>query len=668
MMLPLPGLALHTMLQLSPLSPLSAPSPARRLPSHLLRTLLVSLLACVLVLWQPSARAAAVATGTWEHGLAAYVAPKYPRGFTHFDYVNPDAPKGGVLKLPNPDRRSSFDKYNPFTVKGVAPAAMTMFVFETLAFTSMDEPNTFYGLIAEEMLVAPDLSSISFRIHPKARFSNGDPVTPEDVVHSFVQLSGKGAAPAYQTAFAVVSKAVVVDARTVRFDLKERTLDALGTAAGLPVFSRKWGQEGQVAGVGKKFSEIVTEQPIATGPYTIDKIEMPRRVELVRNPDYWARDLPVRRGFFNFDRIVYRMYKDDAVRREAFKAGEFDLIKEYRAGAYARQHQGAKWRDGRIVKQVFQINTGSMLQAFDFNLRLPKFQDIRVREAIMRAWDFEAYNKYGTFVRANSMFNNTEFAAEGPPSPAELALLEPYRSELPPQVFGPAFTAPRNDTGPNALRDNLRRAQELLIEAGWKVAADGRLRNAAGEALDITYLEPSQPGRNAEFQHNLLKLGIGYTERLVDFALFRRRLEAFDFDMVVIVEGKFTLPSASDLESIYGSKGASQEGSNNFRGVKSRAVDDLIARIAKAETLDDLRTASRALDRVVMWNHWQVPQLFTRTEPSSYWNRFGMPRVQARYMSIDSYANAYSAPWPLWTWWDKALAPSQAPIPTPDKP
>ena len=638
-------------------------SPARPLLPRLLSTSMVPWLAGVLALCTPPAHAAAVATGTWEHGLAAYVAPKYPAGFSHFDYVNPDAPKGGVLKLPNPDRRSSFDKFNPYTTKGVAPAAMTMFVFESLAFTSMDEPNTFYGLIAEAMLVAPDLSSISFRIHPKARFSNGDPVTPEDVVHSYLQLSGKGAAPQYQTAYAVVAKAVVVDARTVRFDLKERTLDALGTAAGLPVFSRKWGQ---VGGVGKPFNEIITEQPIASGPYTIDKIEMPRRVELVRNPDYWAKDLPVRRGFFNFDRIIYRMYKDDAVRREAFKAGEFDLIKEYRASAYARQHQGAKWRDGRIVKHSFQINTGSMLQAFDFNLRLPKFQDIRVREAIMRAWDFEAYNKYGTFVRANSLFNNTEFAAEGPPSPAELALLEPYRSELPPQVFGPAFKAPRNDTGPNALRDNLRRAQELLNEAGWKVAADGKLRNAAGAPLDITYLEPSQPGRNAEFQHNLLKLGISYTERLVDYALFSRRLEAFDFDMVVIVEGKFTLPSASDIESIYGSKGANQEGSNNLRGVKSRAVDDLIVRIAKAETLDELRTASRALDRVVMWHHWQVPQLFTRTEPSSYWNKFGMPKVQARYMSIDSYANAYSAPWPLWTWWDKSLAPSQAPIPTPE--
>ena len=649
-------------LQPSGSAPFKMPQMLRFLLSSVFRLpappLFKRVLGAVLLACGVAAAGQPVPVGTWEHAISAYQPPKYPRGFPHFEYVNPAAPKGGVLKLGNPDRRSSFDKFNPYTVKGVAPAAMTMFVFESLAFTAMDEPNTFYGLLAEEMLVAPDLSSISFRIHPKARFYNGDAVTPEDVVHSFVQLSGKGAAPAYQTAFAVVSRAVAVDARTVRFDLKDRTLDALGTAAGLPVFSRKWG-------AGKPFNQIVTEQPIATGPYQIDKIEMPRRLELRRNPDYWAKDLPVRLGFFNFDRIVYRMYKDDAVRREAFKAGEFDIMKEYRASAYARQHQGAKWRDGRIVKQVFTVDTGSMMQAFDFNLRLPKFQDIRVREAIMRAWDFEAYNKYGTFARANSMFNNTEFAAEGSPSPAELALLEPYRSELPPQVFGPAFKAPRNDTGPNALRDNLRRAQELLNDAGWKVAADGKLRNAAGEAFDITYLEPSQPGRNAEFQRNLLKLGITYTERLVDFALFRRRLENFDFDMVVIVEGHFTLPSASDLESIYGSKGAAQEGSNNFRGVKSRAVDDLIDRIGKADSLADLRTASRALDRVVMWNHWQIPQLFTRTEPSSYWNRFGLPKVQAKYMSIDSFANAYSAPWPLWTWWDKSLAPSQAPIPTP---
>ena len=593
-------------------------------------------------------------TGQWVPALSAYVPPKYGPGFTHFEYVNPAAPKGGVLRLGNPDRRTSFDKFNPYTVRGVAPAAMTMFVFEPLAFTSMDEPQAVYGLIAEEMWVAPDLSSISFRIHPKARFSNGDPVTPQDIVHSWREMSGKQAAPQYQTAFGVVAQAVAVDARTVRFDMKARTLDAIFGATQLPVFSAKWG-------AGKKFNELIGEQPIASGPYVIDTVEMPSRIELKRNPDYWARDLPVRRGFFNFERVSYRMYKDDAVRREAFKAGEFDLYKEYRAAQYVRAHRGPKWDDGRIVKHTFTISTGSMLQAFDFNLRRPKFHDIRVREAIMRAWDFEVYNRYGTFVRANSMFNNTGFAApEGPPSAAELALLEPYRNELPPQVFGPAFRAPRNDTGPNALRENLRRAQQLLAEAGWKVAADGLLRNAAGDHLSIEFLEPTQVGRFPEFERNLKKLGITYTERLVDFALYRRRLETFDYDTIIIVEGKFTLPDAADLESIYGTAEAVQEGGSNFRGVKSRAVDDLVARIRAAATLDELSTAAHALDRVVMWNHWQIPQLFTRTEPASYWNKFGRPAVQAKYMSIDTLANAYSAPWPLWTWWDKSLAPSQA--------
>ena len=598
---------------------------------------------------------APVETGRWVHALSAYQPPKYPSGFEHFDYANPDAPKGGVLRLANPDRRSSFDKFNPYTLKGVAPAAMTMFVFESLTVSSLDEPQAMYGLLAESIWVEPDLSSISFRLNPLARFTNGDAVTPEDVVHSFRQISGKLAAPTYQTAYAGVDKAVVVDPRTVRFDLKERKLDLLFTVGGLPVFSRKWGLPGPSGGAAKKFDQLISEPPIASGPYLIDKVEMPRRLELRRNPDYWARDLGVRRGFFNFDRIVYRMYKDDAVKREAFKAGEFDLLKEYRASAFARQHQGAKWRDGRIVKQTLEVGTGSMLQAMDFNLRRPKFQDIRVREAIMRAWDFESYNRYGTFKRANSMFNNTEFAAQGEPSADELKLLEPFRTELPPQVFGPAFRAPRNDTSPNALRDNLRRARDLLDEAGWKVAPDGRLRNAAGEAFTIEYLEPLSIGRNVAFQRNLEKLGITLTERLVDFALYRRRLESFDYEMITIVEGKFTLPNASDLESLYASASADEPGGNNFRGVKSAAVDALIKRVAAATTLTELRTASHALDRVVMWSHWQIPQLFANGEPVSYWNKFGRPGVAAKHFSIDSYSGDSSAPWPLWTWWDKSL-------------
>ena len=610
----------------------------------LLRTVCgVLLYSCAFATW-----AVPVETGSWQHALSAYQPPKYAINYTNFDYVNPNAPKGGLIRLANPDRRTSIDKLNPFTIKGVAPAALEMFMFETLCSFSMDEPQAMYGLLAESMLVAPDLSSISFRVHPLARFNNGDPVTPEDVVDSFKRLKGKLILPTHASPLLGVERAVVVDERTVRFDLKERSVDILFSLGYMRIFSRKWG-------AGKALMDMVEEPPIASGPYTIADLQMPSRIEFKRNPDYWARDLPVRRGHFNFDRISYRLYKDRDVMREAFKAGEFDIMRELAARAYARIHAGPKWDDGRIIKKAWQVDTGSMLQAFDFNLRKPKFQDIRVREAIMRAWDFEAYNRLGTFTRANSIFNNTAFAASGEPSADELKLLEPFRTQLPKEVFGPAFVAPRNDTHPNALRENLKRAAELLAQADWKIAPDGLLRNAKGELFSIEFLEPSQVGRSPAFESNLKKLGIVYTERLVDFSLYRRRLETFEFDAVIIVEGKFTLPNPGDLRKLYGSAEADVQGSNNYRGVKSPAVDALIERITAASTMPELLTASHALDRVIMWNHWQIPQLFTRAEPTSHWNKFGIPKVQARYFQIDSIPGEHSQPWPLWTWWDKSL-------------
>ena len=592
------------------------------------------------------ARAAPVVTGRWVHAISAYAPPKYGPDFTHFEYVNPQAPKGGTLNLRNPDRRSSFDKFNPYTTRGNSPAGVAMFMFEPLAIQSMDEPQAIYGVLAQEMMVAPDLSSVSFRLHPAARFNNGDPVKPEDVVYSLERVKSKEASPASQIAHADLERAVVVDARTVRIDLKARTLDAVFAAGGIGVFSRQWG-------AGKKFDEVVLDMPITSGPYLIDRYELPGRIEFKRNPDYWAGSIPSRRGHFNFDRIRYRMYNDEAVAREAFKAGEFDIFKEYRASAWARQHQGPKWRDGRIVKASLKASTGQGLQSIHLNQRRPIFQDIRVREALMLAWDFDRYNQYRTFSHSHSVFNNSEFAAVGVPSADELKLLEPFRAELPPRVFGPAFVPPSNLTGPNALRQNLRRARDLLAEAGWTVAADGRLRNARGEPFEFEYLEPGSPGRMIDFQRNLEKLGIGFKERIVDFALYRRRLQQYDFDVVVIVEGDFTLPSAADLASSYGSQSADEPGNNNFRGVKSRAVDHLIKALGEATTMDDLRTAARALDRVIMWNFWQIPQVYLSEEQISYWNKFGIPAVQARYFVADSYPSASSAPWPLWTWWLK---------------
>ncbi len=588
-------------------------------------------------------------TGRWVHAFAAYGAPRYGADFAHFEYVNPAAPKGGTLRLRNPDRRSSFDKYNPWTVRGVAPAGVLIWMVEGLAHLAQDEPQTMYGLLAQEMMVAPDFSSITFRIHPKARFNNGDPVLAEDVAHSFRMLSGKQAAPAVQTQLAGIAGATVVDARTVRFELRERSRDQLFIAGTMPVFSRQWG-------AGKKMDEIVSELPILSGPYRIGKIDMPHRIEFTLDANYWAKDLPVRRGHFNFERVVYRMYQDNAVAREAFKAGEFDLYKEYGARSWVRLHKGVKWDDGRIVKKRFVTGSGQGLQALNLNMRRPVFQDARVREALGLAWDFDTINKLGQFQRANSVFNNSEFAAVGTPSPAELALLEPWRAELPPQAFGPAYVAPATGGKPEALRRNLLLARDLLAQAGWKVDADGKLRNPKGELFEIEYLTPRESGMS-DYQRNLEKLGITLKERVVDYAIFRRRLEEYDFDVITIVEGDFTLPKASDLVSLYGSKAADAQGENNFRGVKSRAADALIDAMARASTMQELRDAARAFDRIVMWNHWQMPELYANTENISYWNKFGIPKVQAAYFGADILIGGFIefGPWPLWAWWDKSL-------------
>jgi peptide/nickel transport system substrate-binding protein/microcin C transport system substrate-binding protein len=450
-----------------------------------------------------------------------------------------------------------------------------------------------------------------------------------------------------QAALAGVERVVVLDERTVRFDLRERTNDMLFTVGGLAVFSRKWalGPDGQP----KRFDEIVSEYPLTSGPYTIAKADSGRRLEFKRNPDYWARDLGVRRGMFNWDRVVYRYYADLAVAREAFKAGEFDIFKEYSGRAWVRQHKGVKWDDGRIKKDLFETSVGQGLQAYMLNMRRPLFQDIRVREALGYTYDFDTINRLGLYKRAESQFNNSEFAAQGLPTPGELKLLEPFRAELPPEVFGQAYRAPATGRDPKRLRQNLLKARELLEQAGWKLAADGKLRNAKGQAFEFEYLSPGEGGRMADWQSNLEKLGITMKERNVDFALYRNRLEQYDFDMIAIAGGDFTLPDATGLLTAFGSKSADDKGNNNFRGVKSKAADHLIKLMSEAKTLDELRDASRALDRVIMWSHWQIPDLYASDEKSSYWDKFGMPAQRPRFFTIDT-ASGFPA-WPLETWW-----------------
>lgn len=589
----------------------------------------------------------------WSHAYAAYGQPKYPRGFSHFDYVNPNAPKGGTLQLQNPDRRTSFDKFNPYTIKGQSPAGLSTLMFESLALRSGDEPDTMYGMVAEDIQVAPDKSWIAFRINPKARFTNGDPVTAADIKHVFEMMTSKEVAPSVRTQLEGVAGATVLDARTIRFDLKERTADTIFNIGSLGVFSPKWslGADGKQ----KKFSDVINEYPITTGPYTIGAVDAPRRIEFVRDPKYWAQDLGVAKGQYNFERVVYRYYQDNAIAMEAFKAGEFDFLMEYSARRWARQHSGPKWDDKRILKEEFPTGFGVGLQSYIFNLRKPLFHDRRVREALNLAYDFASINVYKQYKRLNSVFANSEFAAVGPPSAGELALLEGFKGDLPVAVFGPPWEDSRTDLDPNGLRNNLKKARVLLEQAGWKVDAESALRNAKGQRFEFEWLEAGEAFGRREYvyQRNLAMLGIKLNLRLVDFALYRKRLETFDFDMINIKSADWALPNAAELKAAHGSAAADEEASANYGGVKNKAVDFLIDKMDKAKTMDELRTATRALDRVFMYEHYVVPDLFGGTNRVSRWDKFGIPKTVPKYYTIATPSDWQQ--WAVTAWWDKAL-------------
>lgn len=416
------------------------------------------------------------------HAFSLYDTPKYPAGFTHFAYVNPDAPKGGELYLANPDRRTSFDKFNPFSLKGVAAAGVSNLMFETLATGSSDETATMYGLLADDMTLAPDRMAMTFHLDPKARFNNGDPVTAADVKYSFDTLVAKGA-PQFKSIFADVKRCVVLNEQTVRFDFKSLNRELPLIVGGVPVFSRKWA-------ANTAFDRIELEPPIATGPYLIDHYDVGRSITYKRDPNYWGKDVPSRKGMFNFDRIVYRFYKDDVARLEAFKAGEFDVNVEYSSKNWARSYVGPKFRDGTIIKRDFVHSNVAGMQGFMMNLRRPQFQDIRVRQALGLALDFEWMNRqlfYGQYKRIYSFFNNSELAATGLPSADELKLLEPLRDKLDPAVFGPAPVPPTTNP-PSSLRANLLKAKALFAQAGWHYR-DGMLRNSKGEPFSFEILD-----------------------------------------------------------------------------------------------------------------------------------------------------------------------------------
>ena len=453
------------------------------------------------------------------HAYAQFGDIKYAPGFTHFSYVNPAAPKGGEIRMVPPTRPTNFDKFNPFTLRGTAPYGISTLMVESLLVGNSEEPTTSYGLLAEDVEVAPDKLSATFKLHPKARFHDGSPVLAADVLHSYTQLVSKLAAPQFRTIYAEVKGVVVVSERVVRFDFATPNPELPLVVGGMPVFSSKWGG-------GKPFDKIVADIPIGSGPYKLPSNKMGRDITYVRDANYWAADLPTRKGQFNFDRITFKIYLDETSRFEGLKAGEYDFMREFISRNWARQYTGKQFTSGELVKRAFENRNPGDFQGYVFNLRKPKFQDVRVRQAIGLALDFEWMNRqlfYGIYKRVNGYFPNSEFHAEGLPKPDEMALLEPLRDKLKPEIFGPvpvgASTVP-----PGSLRDNLRKAQTLLKEAGWEYK-DGALRNAKGETFTMEFLsdQPSLIRVVGPFQKALEKLGITLQYRVVDFSLSKQK-------------------------------------------------------------------------------------------------------------------------------------------------
>ncbi|MDP2015432.1 extracellular solute-binding protein [Hydrogenophaga sp.] len=578
-----------------------------------------------------------------EHAYAQFGDIKYPPGFTHFSYVNPSAPKGGEIRLVPPIAVTNFDKFNPFTLKGTPPAGLTELVFESLLTGNLEEPSTGYGLLADDVTVAPDRLSATFRIRAQARFNDGTPVLAADVVHSFKTLISPQASPQFRTIFADIKDVKALSERVVRFEFVNANRELPLLAGSVPVFSRNWGG-------GKAFDAITTDLPIGSGPYQPSSARLGRDITYVRDKAYWGADLAVRKGQYNFDRVTYKLYLDDTGRFEGLKAGEFDLKREFISRNWARQYTGRVFDSGAVKKQVFEHRNPGDFQGYVFNLRNPKFQDVRVRQAIALAMDFEWLNRqmfYGLYKRVEGYFPNSEFHAEGLPGPDELALLEPLRQQLRPEVFGAAPRSP-STAPPSSLRENLRKAQQLLRLAGWTYR-DGALRNAQGEPFQIEYLN-AQPSSNrlvAPTQIALRKLGIELRVRNVDGALYQQRMDDFDFEL-----GSLRVPGSnspgSTLFEYFGAEAAKTPGSANMWGIADPAVDALIRAALAAPTRPELAAAMRALDRVLSHGHYSIPQwysdaFFVGYRPAG----FVLPPTIPPFYQPDSWAVA--------TWWASAV-------------
>ena len=562
---------------------------------------------------------ATIGLGAPVHGIALYGQPKYGPDFPHFDYVNPDAPKGGEARFA---AIGGFDTFNPFNIKGEAAAGIGQ-LFETLLMSSADEPFSEYGLIAESVDVPEDRGSVTFTIRPQAKFHDGSPITADDVLFSFETLKAKGS-PFFRLYYTNVAKAEKLGERQVKFTFAPGENRELPLIMGqMPVLSKKYWEN-------RDFAATTLDVPVGSGPYRVERFEAGRFIVYQRDQNYWGKDLPVNRGLHNIERLRYDYYRDVVVALEAFKAGAYDLRVENSAKQWATGYDFPALSKGLVKKETFARQLPAGMQGFAFNLRRPLFQDPRVRQALGYAFDFEWSNRnlfYNQYTRTRSYFDNSELAAQGLPSPEELALLEPLRKELPPEVFTTAYAPPvANDDA--QLRANLQKALQLLQDAGWTFR-DRKLVNAkTGEPFrfELLIAEPTWERIGLPFARNLERLGIEMNVRSVDSAQYENRLRDFDFDVVVNVWGQ-SLSPGNEQREFWSSAAADQPGSRNLVGLKNPAVDKLVNQLIAAPDRPSLVTRVRALDRVLQWNFLVIPHWHIPYDRIAFWDKFGYPPV-----------------------------------------
>ncbi|EWY41007.1 hypothetical protein N825_30420 [Skermanella stibiiresistens SB22] len=567
---------------------------------------------------------------TARHGLAMYGEPKYPPGFQRFDFVNPDAPKGGSLVL---SAIGGFDTLNTFTIRG-QPAAGVTNTFDTLMVESQDEPFTQYPLVAETVELPPDRAWVAFNLRPEARFQDGRPITPDDVIFSFDIL--RQTHPFYRAYYANVAKVERTGDRTVRFTFAPGDNRELPLILGqLPVLPKHYWE-------GRTFDRTTLEPPVGSGPYKIARVDPGRSVTYERVADYWGKDLPVNVGRFNFGTIRYDYYLDPTVALQAFNGGLVDFRAENSAKNWATAYDQRLVESGRIKKEEIKVETPAGMQGFVFNTRRPIFADPKVRYAIAHAFDFEWANAvmfYGAYQRSDSYFENSDLEAEGLPSAAELEILEPLRGQIPDEVFTERYEPPSAGDR-RVVRDNLLKARELLEEAGW-VIRDGRRVNATtGEPLTFTILldSPSFERVALPFVANLRRLGIDARVRTVDAAQYQNRISDFDFDMTTAIWGQ-SLSPGNEQRDYWTSAAADHTGSRNLAGIKSPAVDHLVDLLISANTREELRARAAALDRVLLWGHYVIPQWYAGVSRVAYWTKLEHPR------DLPPYGIAFDAWW-----------------------